>query len=195
MKRDLVRTEPLTSSFLSCEKDTETIIRRLFIDNQPYSNELKRLLIINNPDCLQDKTNPEYIKVINDISISDMIKKGYIELDPKLKFHEHEEIRSFICISYDNFVTNPTNPKFRDCTINFDIICNYDQWNLGNFQQRPYKIAGYIDGLLNNTRLSGIGKLEFVAATDIPLPSEWGGITMMYRAVHGSDDQIPPEEE
>lgn len=41
MKRNLVRTEPLTSSFLSCEKDTETIIRRLFIDNQPYSNELK----------------------------------------------------------------------------------------------------------------------------------------------------------
>ena len=64
MKRNLVRTEPLTSSFLSCEKDTETIIRRLFIDNQPYSNELKRLLIINNPDCLQDKTNPEYIEKI-----------------------------------------------------------------------------------------------------------------------------------
>ena len=45
------------SSFLSCEKDTESIIRKLFIDSRPYSDYLKRLLIINTSDCIDDKVN------------------------------------------------------------------------------------------------------------------------------------------
>ena len=38
------------SSFLSCEKDTEAIIKKLFVDSKPYSDLLKRLLTdsINN---------------------------------------------------------------------------------------------------------------------------------------------------
>ena len=43
---------PIQSSFLSCEKDTELILNRLFIDGKQYSRWLKRLLIINNKDCL-----------------------------------------------------------------------------------------------------------------------------------------------
>ena len=39
MKRDLVRLPRLDSSFLSCEKDTETILRKLFVESQPYSNQ------------------------------------------------------------------------------------------------------------------------------------------------------------
>ena len=34
------------SSFLSCEKDQEIILRKLFIENRPHSDQLKRLLII-----------------------------------------------------------------------------------------------------------------------------------------------------
>jgi len=52
MRKDLVKIQPLRSSFLSCEKDTETILKTLFVDSKPYSDILKRLLIINNPDCL-----------------------------------------------------------------------------------------------------------------------------------------------
>jgi hypothetical protein len=46
MKRDLIMTKPLTSSFLSCEKDTETILRKLFVECRPYSDILKKLLVV-----------------------------------------------------------------------------------------------------------------------------------------------------
>ena len=32
----------LRSSFLSCEKDTESIVRKLFVESNPYSDDLKR---------------------------------------------------------------------------------------------------------------------------------------------------------
>ena len=43
MKANLARIQKLESSFLSCEKDFETILRRLFIESQPHGDELKRL--------------------------------------------------------------------------------------------------------------------------------------------------------
>ena len=54
------------SSFLSCEKDAETIVKKLFVDSRPYSDMLKRLLLINTPDCLNDMTNPEYLKILKE---------------------------------------------------------------------------------------------------------------------------------
>ena len=45
-----IMTRPLKSSFLSCEKDTEEILRKLFVTSHPYSNQLKRLLMINTND-------------------------------------------------------------------------------------------------------------------------------------------------
>ena len=50
MKRDLVNLN-LKSSFQSVEKDVELILRKLFIENKPLSDELKKLLIINTKDC------------------------------------------------------------------------------------------------------------------------------------------------
>ena len=50
MKRDTILTKPLSSSFLSCEKDAETIIKKLFVSSKPFSDDLKRLLIINTKD-------------------------------------------------------------------------------------------------------------------------------------------------
>ena len=53
------------SSFLSCEKDTELIIKKLFFDSGEASELLKRLLVITSKDCL-DLENLEYKK--NDVS-------------------------------------------------------------------------------------------------------------------------------
>ena len=64
MRKDLVKTQPLYSSFLSCDKDTETIIKTLFVDSKPYSDILKRLLVVNKPDCL-DTENTDYQKLID----------------------------------------------------------------------------------------------------------------------------------
>ena len=175
------------SSFLSCEKDSELIIKKLFVDSRPYSDELKRLLLINTKDCLDDRTNPVYKDKINNTSIADLIDQGYIRLKPQLTFGENEEAKNYIILSYDNF-TQTSNDHFRDCVIEIDILCHMDNWDLGNFRQRPIKIMGYIDGILNQNRLTGIGTLEFVSANEIILSEDLAGYCLMYRAVHGDDD-------
>lgn len=179
------------SSFLSCEKDTESIIRKLFVDSKPYSDMLKRLLLINTPDCLNDMTNQVYIDKIKNTSIKDLREQGYIRLEPKIKLKENEEVKSYIVISFDNFVPNATNPEFRDCVVMIDILCHTDYWDVGNFRLRPLKIAGYIDGILNESRLSGIGKFQFMGCNELVLSEELSGYCLMYSATHGSDDEIP----
>ena len=179
------------SSFLSCEKDTESIIRKLFVDSKPHSDMLKRLLLINTPDCLNDMTNQVYIDKIKNTSIKDLREQGYIRLEPKIKLKENEEVKSYIVISFDNFVPNSTNPEFRDCVVMIDIICHTDYWDVGNFRLRPLKIAGYIDGILNGCKLSGIGKFQFAGCNELVLSEELSGYCLMYSAIHGSDDEIP----
>ena len=77
------------SSFLSCEKDMEAIVKKLFVDSRPHSDMLKRLLLINTPDCLYDMTNQAYIDKIRDTSVKEMRDKGYILLEPKIKQKEN----------------------------------------------------------------------------------------------------------
>ena len=182
------------SYFLSCEKDTESIIRKLFVDSKPYSDMLKRLLLINTPDCLNDMTNQVYIDKIKNTSIKDLREQGYIRLEPKIKLKENEEVKSYIVISFDNFVPNATNPEFRDCVVMIDILCHTDYWDVGNFRLRPLKIAGYIDGILNESRLSGIGKFQFMGCNELVLSEELSGYCLMYAATHGADDYIEDEE-
>ena len=94
---------------------------------------------------------------------------------------------------FDRF-TRTSNDHFRDCIIEIDILCHIGSWDLGNFRQRPIKIMGYIDGLLDGSRLTGIGKLEFAGADEVVLSEELAGYCLRYRAVHGDDDFIEPEE-
>lgn len=195
MKRDLVSTKKIISSFLSCEKDFEEILRKLFIENRPYSDELKRLLVINTKDCLDDKTNTAYLEKLKSMSMAKLREDGYIKLEPKISIPEHEEVKSYILISFDNFFPNATNPQFRDCTVTFDILCHTDYWDIGNYRLRPLKIAGYIDGILNNTRLSGIGTFQFAGCNELVLDQTFSGYTLMYKAIHGSDDIIPNKED
>ena len=183
------------SSFLSCEKDTESIIRKLFVDSKPHSDMLKRLLLINTPDCLNDMTNQVYIDKIKNTSIKDLREQGYIRLEPKIKLKENEEVKSYIVISFDNFVPNATNPEFRDCIVMIDVICHTDYWDVGNFRLRPLKIAGYIDGILNECKLSGIGKFQFAGCNELMLTEELSGYCLMYTATHGSDDEIAVDNE
>ena len=191
MRVDLFKK--IDSSFLSCEKDTETILRRLFIESRPYSDTLKKLLIVNTKDCLTSD-NSNYQKKINSLGLKDLLDQGYIRLSPKMKFSEHEEVKSYILISFDKFTPNEENPEFRDCSVYFDIFCHTDEWDLNNYQIRPLKIAGYIDGILNNTRLSGIGKFQFTGLNLISLDENLTGYSLSYRAVHSveGDDKIPP---
>ena len=124
---------------------------------------------------------------VSNYSLSKLIDEKYIVLTPKIELPEHAEIKSFLVLSFDGFTPN-SNPEFRDCMIHFDIVCHHDTWELGNYRQRPFKILGYIDGLLNNTKLSGIGKLDFVGATYKMINDDWSFFNLTYHAVHGSDD-------
>ena len=190
------REQEFESPFFSCEKDTKTIVEKLFVDTKPYSDYLKRLLVINTKDCLDDKENPKYIQKIKETQVKDLINKGYIRLNPKLKLGEHEEVKSYIVISYDNFTPTETNDQYADCILMIDIICHSDYWDLGDFRIRPIKIAGYINGLLNGARMSGIGKLQWIGMNEIVLTEELSGYCLMYSATHGIDDieKIPLED-
>lgn len=183
------------SSFLSVEKDSEIIIRKLFVESRPYSEILKKLLVINTKDCLDVKDSEVYAEILNKTSLKTLQEKGYIRFAPKLTLPEHEEVKSYILISFDDFIPNSTNPQFRDCTVIFDVLCHTDYWNLGNFRLRPIQIVGYIDGILNNTKLSGIGTFNFMGCTEYVLNENFSGYSLAYRAVHGSDDKIPGRQE
>ena len=195
MRRDVnMPASQFSSSFLSCEKDIEEILRKLFISSKPYSDYLKRLLVINTQDCLDNNSSTTIQQKIADMSLAKLRQEGYIKLEPKLPFGEHEEVKSYIIISCDNFTPNITNPYYRDCTVSFDIICHTDYWDLGNYRIRPLKIAGYIDGILNKAKLSGIGTFDFIGCSQIILNDTLSGYTLTYRAVHGNDDNLTVEE-
>ena len=183
---------PIQSSFLSCEKDTELILNRLFIDGKQYSRWLKRLLIINNKDCL-DKNITKYDDIVDKFSVSDLIDKQYIRTTPRLELNEHEDVQSYILLNFDNFTTNSVNNQFRDCIINFDIICHTKQWDLNDLRVRPLMIAGYIDGILNLGKLSGVGETVFLGCNELILDQNLAGYTLSYHVVHFSEDDAKLE--
>ena len=183
---------PLKCSFYSCEKDAEMIIKKLFVSSEPYSEQLKRLLVINTKDCL-DNSNQKYNEIVKNTSIKELIEGKYITLVPRVKLKEHEEIKSYIILSFDNF-TPTSNPEYEDCTISFDIFCHPDYWELGDYRIRPIKIAGIIKGLLDETKLSGIGTLQFTGMRQIIVGDELMGYSVNFQATHGNDDNLSGEE-
>ena len=168
------RYAPPKSSFLSLEKDMSIIT-----GNMEKCSRLKRLLCNTTKDALSQETP--------DISVAEMIEKGIIKIVPKITVDP--TILNYIVISFDNFTPNASNPEYRDNIVNFDIICHFDQWNLGNFQLRPYRIAAEIDSMFNNKYLSGIGTLQFIGANQVVLTDEFAGISLMYAAIHGEEDK------
>lgn len=179
------------SSFLSCEKDAETIIQKLFVSSGNHSESLKRLLVVNTKDCL-DNPNGKYTNEMKEYSVKKLMEEKYISLVPRIKLKEHEELKSYIVISFDDFVPT-SNPQYRDCEIHFDILCHIDYWELANYQLRPFKIMGIIDTILEGSKLSGIGTLRFIRSTELLISDELAGYSITYLATHGNDDMIEGE--
>ena len=161
------------SSFLSVEKDMG-IITNMMLKN----NRLKKLLYHTTKDCLKKP------KLTEDQTV-ELIGKN-IKMVPKLTVDG--SVLNYIIVTFDNF-TRTENPEFRDNIIEFDIICHFDQWQLQDFQLRPYMIAAEIDTMFNEKHLTGIGTLNFLGANQIILTDEFAGLCLMYRAVHGEDDK------
>ena len=161
------------SSFLSVEKDMG-IITNMMLKN----NRLKKLLYHTTKDCLKKP------KLTEDQTV-ELIGKN-IKMVPKLTVDG--SVLNYIIVTFDNF-TRTENPEFRDNIIEFDIICHFDQWQLQDFQLRPYMIAAEIDTMFNEKHLTGIGTLNFLGANQIILTDEFAGLCLMNRAVHGEDDK------
>lgn len=174
------------SSFLSVEKDMELLVNR-FLKN----DRLMKLLYYQVPDALSQPKVPQD-------KVFEMFG-NQIKIVPKLKVDKPEFC--YVVISFDNFTPNMKNPAFRDNIISFDIVCHFDEWNLENFQLRPYKIAAELDSMFNNKKLTGIGEIHFLGANQIVLSDEFAGLTLMYETIHGYEGEdsknapIPGEQE
>ena len=162
------------SSFLSVEKDL-SIITNMILKN----NNLKKLLYYTSKDCLSKPklTEEQSLKMFG----------TNIKLVPKLVVDG--SVLNYITISFDNFTQNFNNPEFRDNTIEFDIICHFDQWHLKDFELRPYRIAAELDSMFNNQRLTGIGTLEFIGANYVVVNDKFAGLCLTYQAIHGEEDK------
>lgn len=167
---------PPKSSFLSIDKDLSIIINQIM-----HNERLKKLLFYTTRDAL-DKSN-----LTADQSL-ELFGKN-IKIVPKL--YVDKNVLNYIIVSFDNFMPNATNTEFRDNVIEFDIVCHFDQWQMTDFQLRPYRIAAEIDSTFNNKHLTGIGTLDFLGARQIVLTDEFAGLCLMYQAIHGEEDKAP----
>ena len=162
------------SSFLAMEKDLT-----LIIDAMMQNNRLKKLLYYTTRDALHRDN-------LTNIESRELIGKN-IKIVPKI--YVDKSVLAYIIISFDNFVTNAENPQFRDCYVTFDIVCHFDQWQLDNNELRPYRIAAELDTMFNNKHLTGIGTFQFAGCRQIVLNDEFAGVTLMYEAIHGGEDE------
>lgn len=167
MKIDLVT--PRNSSFEASGKDLNSISTR-FLNNQ----NLLKLLKYSTPDAL---TRPD----LSNEEKSTLLNKN-IRVVPKLPFNQTQE--STVIITFDDFATNKSNPEFRDNVIMIDVLCPVDTWVMNDYMLRPYKIMHEIDGMLNRSKLNGIGKVDFVSSSSLILSEELSGYTLVYRVIN-----------
>lgn len=166
------------SSLLGMPKDAAIIIDRIL-----SNPNLLRLLVYETRDW-QSQPLP------NGDQIKELFTSHQISSVPKIKIDSKE--KTYIRLTYGTVIRNSSNPEYRDNTFGIDIICHYDNWDLGDFELRPYRVAGEIDAMLDKTHLTGIGELEFVSATPYVYNEEFAGVSLTYLAVRGREDQKNP---
>lgn len=176
MKHDFyVQTK---SSLLGMSKDAAIIIDRIL-----SNPNLLKLLVYETRDWKNQPTpTGEQIK--------ELFSSHQISSVPKVKIDNKE--KTYIRLTYGNIVRNASNPQYRDNTFGIDVICHYDNWDLGDFELRPYRVAGEIDAMLDKTHLTGIGELEFVSAVPYVYNEEFAGVSLTYLAIRGHEDLKNP---
>ena len=149
------------------------------IVNKIFDNpRIQRLLYYTSPDAL-DKPN-----LTEDQKIE--LLKNNIKIVPKIKVDNVNY--NYLLVSFNNFLES-NNPEFRDNIIEFDIICHLDNWQLRDFELRPFKIAAELDTMFNKKKMTGIGLLEFLSAQEKVLSDEYAAICLKYIAYHGGEDK------
>ena len=166
------------SSLLGMPKDAAIIIDRML-----SNPNLLKLLVYESRDW-KDKPVP------TGAQIEELFTSHQISSVPKVKIDNKK--KTYIRLTYGSIVRNGYNPEYRDNTFGIDIICHYDNWDLGDFELRPYRVAGEIDAMLDKTHLTGIGELEFISAVPYIYNEEFAGVSLTYLAIRGHEDQKNP---
>ena len=110
MRKDLITFKKINSSFLSCDQDISITLELLFSNTNPYSEYLRRLLFINNPDCLKGKTNQieqKYKKIMSSkVNLAYLEDNDYIRQNPDDKNINKiiDEFIDYLSIGISNLV-------------------------------------------------------------------------------------------
>lgn len=165
------------SSFLGVPKDLAYILR-MIIKNP----NIARLVYHNTRDCL---TNPEC--AVTQQQMEEMLNADQFSIIPRIYIDGIK--RTKIIIGFNNYTPNSGNSFYRDHSIEIRIITHFDLWKLTDNDLRVYRIAGEIDSMLNGAKLSGIGVTNFVSATQDVYDENFGGLTLNYYVVRGTEDK------
>ena len=169
--------EEKKSSFLSMDKDLALIVEKL-----TQNQTLLKLLYYSQQDYYNGQ----------DLTMRDIQKMFHKQIKIIPRIIIDQECPNYILITFTDFKPNAVNPEFKDCSLRFDILCHPDHWNLGNFALRPYKIAGEIDHIINKKKFTGIGTANLTYADNLVLNDQLMGFTLIYRMIHGVEDEINP---
>ena len=163
-----------SESFKNVEKDLAYIVQKIYEDEK-----LLKLLSLqeNKIESLTEKEKKE-------------ILKKSIRIVPKIT-EINKTDWSYIVINFDNFTPNMENPEYRDKFLVFDIVCNFDTWDMDDFKLRPYQIAGRLDMLFNEKSLADTYTINFLNANNLVLDDEIAGLILIYSVTYGeTSDRI-----
>lgn len=166
------------SSFLGMTKDTALIMNKIL-----SNKNLLKLLYYTTKDW---ESKPD----LTSEQIKELLDNKQISNVPTVKVDSDK--MNYLRITFDNFSPNQTNDFYRDSIIEIRVICHFEDWDLGDFELRPYRIAGELDAMLDGQHLTGIGELTFLAADQDVYDNEYGGITLKYLAIRGTEDEVNP---
>lgn len=175
---NLNRMAEAKSSFLGIPKDIAQIMKKI-----TGNKTVSRLLYYTSPDCLNAR---KFDDVTSD-QLAEMFRTQQISTIPRVQ--TNKEKKTYLIVSFNNYLPNQSNSFYRDHTIEVRIITHFDIWLLEDYDMRVYRIAGEIDAMLNNCKLSGIGVTNFLSATQDVYDQDFGGLTLTYKVVRGTEDK------
>ena len=160
-----------SESFKNVEKDLAYIVSKIREDE-----ELLKLLSLkeNNHDKLTEKDKKE-------------ILDKCIEIVPIINLNERDTNWSHLTIYFGDFTSNTENPEYRDKFLYFNIICNAETWNMGDFKLRPYQIAGRLDVLFDKKSLADSYTIRFLNGDSLIINDKIGGVSLIYDVTYGVD--------
>lgn len=161
----------------------------MFKNSESFKNVEKDLAYIASK-CIQDEKLLKYLSLQEnrEDELTEKEKKEIMKecfrIVPKVT-SINETDWSYIVVNFDNFVANAENSEYRDKLLVFDIICNFDTWDMEDFRLRPYQIAGRLDVLFDKKSLCGTYSINFLSANNLIVDDEIAGLTLIYGVTFG----------